>query len=389
MSVRNQTDGRKAPPFPGTTGRRDWKTAFDAIKKLLANGDDTTQVFRIMRALNVGNAPMNYAKFIATAEGGRMAYERHELAQIFSQPGYARQFAPGTVGAAYNHFLESTGYSADGLAEVVEDQSGRDDAPSLRLVRAAGARHARHLARADRLQGRREPGRSGVGRVQLCAGRRARLGVHRRRAALKSRKVTGNNLFMKAVWEGYKRGKKAKWISGEDYEQLLHEPLDAARQRLGLGEPVAYLKAQRELGELASYMSAPKADAPASPRSSRPEPNSARASAMLSRLVLTDFRNHAEAVLHPGRGFVVLTGDNGAGKTNVLEAVSLLAPGRGLRRAALSDMARQGGRRRVRRRGDAGRGRRDRHRHASRRARAPHRPDQRREPSRRPRSPSG
>ena len=64
---------------------------------------------------------------------------------------------------------------------------------------------------------------------------------------------------------------------------------------------------------------------------------------MLSRLILTDFRNHAEAALHPGAGFVVLTGDNGAGKTNVLEAVSLLAPGRGLRRAALSDMARQGG----------------------------------------------
>ena len=72
----------KLPPFPGTTGRRDWKTAFDAIKKLLANGDDTTQVFRIMRALNVGNAPMNYAKFIATEEGGRMAYERKELAQV-------------------------------------------------------------------------------------------------------------------------------------------------------------------------------------------------------------------------------------------------------------------------------------------------------------------
>ncbi len=64
---------------------------------------------------------------------------------------------------------------------------------------------------------------------------------------------------------------------------------------------------------------------------------------MLSRLVLTDFRNHEEAVLSPERGFVVLTGENGAGKTNVLEAVSLLAPGRGLRRAALSDMARQGG----------------------------------------------
>ena len=64
---------------------------------------------------------------------------------------------------------------------------------------------------------------------------------------------------------------------------------------------------------------------------------------MLSRLRLTDFRNHAGLVLAPGPGFVVLTGENGAGKTNVLEAVSLLAPGRGLRRAPLSDMQRQGG----------------------------------------------
>ena len=64
---------------------------------------------------------------------------------------------------------------------------------------------------------------------------------------------------------------------------------------------------------------------------------------MLSRLRLTDFRNHAGLVLAPGPGFVVLTGENGAGKTNVLEAVSLLAPGRGLRRAALSEIARDGG----------------------------------------------
>jgi len=64
---------------------------------------------------------------------------------------------------------------------------------------------------------------------------------------------------------------------------------------------------------------------------------------MLARLVLTDFRNHQDAVIVPGPGFVVLTGENGAGKTNVLEAVSLFAPGRGLRRAALSEMARQGG----------------------------------------------
>ena len=63
----------------------------------------------------------------------------------------------------------------------------------------------------------------------------------------------------------------------------------------------------------------------------------------LTRLTLTDFRSYAAATVEPGPGFVVLTGENGAGKTNVLEAVSLFAPGRGLRGSALGDMARKGG----------------------------------------------
>src|SRR3546814_1062378 len=46
------------------------------------------------------------------------AYERVELAQRFTDKAWIAQFAPGTVGAAYREFLETTGYSADGLAEV-------------------------------------------------------------------------------------------------------------------------------------------------------------------------------------------------------------------------------------------------------------------------------
>ena len=63
----------------------------------------------------------------------------------------------------------------------------------------------------------------------------------------------------------------------------------------------------------------------------------------VSRLALTDFRSYASALIEPGTGFVLLFGENGAGKTNLLEAVSLLTPGRGLCGAALSEMARQGG----------------------------------------------
>src|SRR3954471_9104327 len=63
----------------------------------------------------------------------------------------------------------------------------------------------------------------------------------------------------------------------------------------------------------------------------------------VTRLSLSDFRSYADALIAPGSGLVILTGENGAGKTNVLEAVSLLSPGRGLRGAALGEMARRDG----------------------------------------------
>lgn len=61
----------------------------------------------------------------------------------------------------------------------------------------------------------------------------------------------------------------------------------------------------------------------------------------LSRLTLSHFRSHKRAELELDHRPVVLYGPNGAGKTNLLEAVSLLSPGRGLRRAAADDMARR------------------------------------------------
>jgi DNA replication and repair protein RecF len=72
-------------------------------------------------------------------------------------------------------------------------------------------------------------------------------------------------------------------------------------------------------------------------------PAAARALAV-RRLELRDFRNYRHLVLEPaGPGPIVLHGENGAGKTNLLEAVSMLAPGRGLRRARLAELDREGG----------------------------------------------
>jgi ubiquinone biosynthesis protein COQ4 len=255
----------KLPPFPGTTGRRDWRTAFDAIRKLLANGDDTAQVFRIMRALNVGNAAMNYARLIATERGGHIAYDRVELAQRFSDPAFVAAFAPGTVGAAYRQFLEATGYSADGLVEVSRLEPSADDMAhpyawfGRRVRDTHDIWHVLTGYKADESMGEAALAAfsyaqvGGLGWALICSA-----------AALKSIRVTGSRLFAKAVWEGYRNGRKAKWISGEDYLTLLHEPIDGARARLRIVTPVIYLRAQRELGPaLASYLSTQKAEAPA------------------------------------------------------------------------------------------------------------------------------
>jgi DNA replication and repair protein RecF len=63
----------------------------------------------------------------------------------------------------------------------------------------------------------------------------------------------------------------------------------------------------------------------------------------VQRLILSEFRNYAALDLAVSEPMLALVGENGAGKTNILEAISLLTPGRGLRRADVTRMANQGG----------------------------------------------
>jgi hypothetical protein len=63
--------------------------------------------------------------------------------------------------------------------------------------------------------------------------------------------------------------------------------------------------------------------------------------AALLSLTLTDFRSYERATLRPQGASVYLFGANGAGKTNLLEAISLLSPGKGLRGSSLTEVGRR------------------------------------------------
>lgn len=234
---------------PGQPLKRDWRGALSALRKLLANAEDTTQVFRIMRALNADVSHRNYRRLLTTAEGGRLAYERAELAERFSDRAWIDSMPEGSVGAAYRAFLDRTGFSAQGLAEISTSEN-----PGWRDVRHPYAWFGRrerdihdiwHVLTGYTAE---EP----LGEACLVAFSYAQTGglgwaFIGAGAALKSLRATGNSLFARAVLEGYRHGKRAVWLHGEDYERLMAEPLDAARKRLNIGEPVAYARAQAHL----------------------------------------------------------------------------------------------------------------------------------------------
>jgi ubiquinone biosynthesis protein COQ4 len=246
----DQAGAAEQPIVYGTSSRRDWKGAWTALRKLLADSDDTVQAFRIMRALNADTPAKQYRKLLTTPGGGRIAYRRVELSERFSTPGFLDSFAPGSVGAAYRDFLGRTGYTAMGLADVSEAQHLEDEMEhpygwiGRRERDVHDIWHVLTGYQADEPLGEScliafsYAQTDGLGWAVISGG-----------AALKSLRITGETGFFRAVWEGYRNGKRAAWLSGEDYEQLLHEQLDQARRRLNIPEPVRYLRAQKRLAE--------------------------------------------------------------------------------------------------------------------------------------------
>jgi ubiquinone biosynthesis protein COQ4 len=229
--------------------RRDWAGAFRAVRKLLADPDDTVQVFRVMAALNAGSSERNYNRLLTTPEGGRIAYQRIELIEKFSDRAWLESFAPGTVGAAYRSFLDRTGFSANGLAEISR-QVHRDrpiEHPHAWFGRRERDVHdVWHVLTGYRAN---DP----LGELCLVAFSYAQTrglgwGFIALSGAVKALFETQRWAVIRAIREGYRRGKHARWLHDEDIETLFAEPLDAARKRLDLPRPLAYWRAQEAFG---------------------------------------------------------------------------------------------------------------------------------------------
>ena len=220
------------------TPRRDWGAALKALGRLLNDKEATDQVFEIMRALNGGATRDAYNQLLTTGQGGRLAYERLELAGKLMDDAWLDSFAAGTVGAAYRDFIRSENLSAEGLAEISRQKETEID---VRHPYAWMGRRTRDVHDIWHILSGYH--RDGLGEACLVAFSFAQtkglgwalIGLG---AAIRSRK--GEHPYAKAIWQGYQRGKAAAWLLGEDYERLLNEPLEAARQRLNITPATLY-----------------------------------------------------------------------------------------------------------------------------------------------------
>ncbi|WP_293899867.1 Coq4 family protein [Phenylobacterium sp.] len=226
--------GADARPTPRPMSTRlDWGRALSSLRKLLADKDDTIQVFEIMRALNGASTAKGYHKLLATAEGGRMAYERKEFAARLMDDAWLDSLPPGSVGAAYRGFIREAGFSADGLADVSRAGIKEVDEPHPYAWFGRRTRDIHDVWHVLSGYSRDALGEACLVAFSYAQTRGLGWALIALGAASRARKATDQPM-VRAIWQGYQRGKAAHWLLGEDYERLMAEPMDAARLRLGI-----------------------------------------------------------------------------------------------------------------------------------------------------------
>ena len=219
--------------------------AWRHMQNLIADKEDTEQVFHIIEALNGGSSRKDFLRFMASENGPRLLAQRSFLPDILDDHAPLWALPEGTVGRAYVEFMERKGLTAHGLVE--ESLSNRklheqfDDDLLWYNNRLRDTHDMYHVL-------------TGYGRDAL--GEDALLGyTHSQHGGLGVSFIAfmGNRQIAKeapkrarvkdVLAEGRRNGKVAKRIIEQDIIALLDQPIDEVRKRLNIAEPVLYKRA--------------------------------------------------------------------------------------------------------------------------------------------------
>lgn len=219
------------------------------MRKLLADKEDTVQVFHIMEALNGKNLKRKLMSYSATSEGQELLKRRRDLPKILDDHETLKKLPKNTVGRAYVAFMEREGLSAAGLVEESEkwwkDHEKFDDDIDFLGRRFRDTHDLYHV-----LTGY---GRDKLGEVCVLGFSHAHNGgfgnlfISYVGAWDLSKTAPDPRLVKASLKEARRHGRAAKHLALEDIVALLAEPLDEARQRMNIAPPTTYITALKSL----------------------------------------------------------------------------------------------------------------------------------------------
>lgn len=224
--------------------------AMSRMQKLIADKEDTEQVFHIIEALNGRSTLRFLERFAQTPKGAQRLAECRFLPPLLDDHESLLTLPEGTVGRAYVAFMRREGLTAQGLVAESEKfyKVRYGDTMEWFGNRLRDVHDMMHV-----LTGY---GRDGLGEASLLAftyGQEGGPGVNfiGFMGCRQVRKVVPRHIDTMACYhEGKRNGRAAELIVEEDILALLEEPLEDARARLNIAQPTAYQRAIEQINAL-------------------------------------------------------------------------------------------------------------------------------------------
>ncbi len=230
---------RPPPPHPVEPMK-----ALRAMRSLLKDPDDTPKVFEIVDALSGNVGERLFQRFAASETGRRILAERRSLLALLDDRAALEAMPEGSLGRIYAAFTVREQISGQGLVDASQSTRRRDDLDPDRRLFYERLRDMHDLWHVATGYGRDLIGEASLLAFTYAQTRNRGIGFIVAVAYLRARGAAqGARLLMR---DGYRRGKHAEWLPGEDWEELLRLPLGTVRHRLGLEAPPAYTPLRSE-----------------------------------------------------------------------------------------------------------------------------------------------
>ena len=218
------------------------RRAFRAARILANDPDDLPQVFTIIESLSCDTLQRVGNRMLETETGRRMMADRPDIVDRLADRAALARLPEGTLGRAYLGFVEREGISAEGIREAQKKGTTNE------YVAPAPLDWVHNRLRDTHDLWHAAVGYSGdvLGETALLAftfaqtfnpaiGLIIAIGVAKTLGP-----VNGGKAARATILDGFRRGRKAEWLTGADWESLIDLPLTEVRRRLRLDAPPVY-----------------------------------------------------------------------------------------------------------------------------------------------------